>query len=357
MKHLFIVLAAGMALLTSACSHRKTSGQSIRTVKTDTVRVYGESPRVTFPGKVKAASDVNLAFRISGLIAKIHVKEGHYIKKGQVLAEMDSRDYNIQFSATEAEYKQVKAEAERIIELYGKNGVTANDYDKAVYGLRQITAKYEAHRNALADVRLLAPFDGYVQKCFFGANETIAAGTPVISMIGTGAPEVEINIPSSDFIRRDKFDSFTCTVHIYPGREFPLELIGVAQKANLNQLYAMRLRIKETVAERQQWPSPGMAAMVNVIFKPSDTVRINIPLSAVFEADNTPTVWIYDRDNQAVESRRVKIEAVLTDGTVVVSEGLQAGETIVTAGVHSLHKGERVRLLPPSSPTNAGGLL
>lgn len=344
-------------MLTSACSHKNTSGQSIRTVKADTVRVYGESPRVTFPGKVKAASDVNLAFRTSGPIAKIYVDDGHYVKKGQVLAEMDSRDYAIQLSATEAEYKQVKAEAERIIGLYEKNGVTANDYDKAVYGLRQIAAKYEAHRNALADVRLRAPFDGYVQKCFFEANETVGAGTPVISMISTGAPEVEINIPSSDFIRRGKFDSFTCTIDIYPGREFPLELIGVAKKANLNQLYAMRLRMKDTAEDRQQLPSPGMVAAVNVTFKPEVTARVNIPLSAVFEADNSSTVWIYRRDVRTVEARRIKVEAVLTDGTVVVSEGLQAGETIVTAGVHSLHEGERVRLLPAASPTNAGGLL
>jgi RND family efflux transporter MFP subunit len=286
---------------------------------------------------------------------KVYVEAGSCVKKGQVLAEMDARDYNIQLEATEAEYKQVKAEAERIIALYEKNGVTPNDYDKAVYGLKQITAKYEAHRNALADVKLCAPFDGYVQKCFFEANETVGAGTPVVSMISTGAPEVEINIPSSDFIRRDKFDSFTCTVDIYPGRVFPLELAGVAQKANLNQLYAVRLRIKEAA---QQLPSAGMAVMVNVVFKPeNNTATVSIPLSAVFEVNNASTVWIYSENTQAVASRTVQLSSVLTNGMVVVSEGLQAGEVVVTAGVHSLHEGEKVKLLPAASPTNVGGML
>jgi RND family efflux transporter MFP subunit len=353
MKHLLIILA-GLTLSTSACTQRKTGGATIRTVKADTVRLYGEKPGISFPGKVKAASDVNLAFRISGPIAKIYVEEGRRVRKGQVLVEMDSRDYAVQLDATEAEYRQVKAEAERIIALYEKNGVTANEHDKAVYGLRQITAKYEAHRNALADVKLCAPFDGYVQKRFFAANETVGAGTPVISMISTGVPEVEINISSSDFVRRDRFESFSCTVDIYPDREFPLELIGVTRKANLNQLYAMRLRMKE---ESKQMPAPGMAAMVNIVLKPEHAASVSIPLSAVFEVNSASTVWIYRSDTQTVESRTVRTGTVLTDGTVTVVEGLQAGETVVTAGVHSLHEGERVKLLPAVSSTNAGGML
>jgi RND family efflux transporter MFP subunit len=297
---------------------------------------------------------VNLAFRISGTIAKVYAKEGLFVRKGQTLAELDSRDYAIQLQATEAEYRQVKAEAERIIALYEKNGVTPNDYDKAVYGLRQITAKYEAHRNALADVKLCAPFDGYVQKRFFEAGETVGAGTPVVSMIGTGAPEVEINIPASDFIRRDRFDSFVCTADIYPGRTFPLELTGVAQKANLNQLYAVRLRIRDA---EQPLPSPGMSVMASIVFKPENTAAVGIPLSAVFETDGASTVWVYDGNTRTVASRRVTLSSVPADGTAVVSEGLQAGEVVVTAGVHSLREGETVRLLPAASPTNAGGLL
>jgi RND family efflux transporter MFP subunit len=349
-----MVLAAGLALLTPACSQKKTGGKIAQTVKTDTVRAYGEKSRAAFPGKVKAASEANLSFRISGTIEKLHVEAGNRVKKGQVVAEMDSRDYAIQLKATEAEYKQIKSEAERVIALYEKNGATPNDYDKAVYGLKQITAKYEAHRNALADTKLLAPFDGYVQKCLFDAGETVSAGMPIVSVISANAPEVEINIPSSEFIRRDKFDSFACTVDIYPGRTFPLELIGVTQKANLNQLYTMRLRIKNTATPL---PSPGMTAMVTVYFKPENTAVVNLPLSAVFEADGASMVWIYSSGTQTVERRAVKIATVLPNGTALVAEGLQAGEIVVTAGVHSLQEGEKVKLLPAASPTNVGGLL
>jgi RND family efflux transporter MFP subunit len=270
------------------------------------------------------------------------------------LAELDSRDYVIQLSATEAEYNRIKSEAERVMTLYEKGSVTPNDYDKAVYGLQQITAKYEAHKNALSDTKLCAPFDGYVQKRLFEAGETIGAGMPVISMISAGLPEVEINIPSSDFIRRDRFESFSCSVELYPDKTFPLELIGITQKANLNRLYTVRLKMKELT---QQIPAPGMTAMVTVQYRTEETGWVYIPVSAVFEKDGESTVWVYNNGTQTVETRAITPIKILNDGKAVVSEGLAEGERVVTAGVRALRQGERVKLLPAASPTNIGGLL
>lgn len=349
-----MTLVLSSALLIPSCSQRGAGVSTVQTVKTDTVRAYGEKPCVTYPGKVRAAADADLAFRIGGTVAKVHVDAGSHVRKGQILAEIDSRDYEVQLSATEAEYKRIKSEAERVIALYAKKGVTPNDYDKAVYGLEQIAAKYEAHRNALADTRLRAPFDGYVQKRLFGAGETVAAGMPVVSMISGDIPEVEINIPASDFIRQDRFDSFTCNVDIYPGRQFPLDLIGIARKANLNQLYNLRLKMRKDGGEL---PPPGIAAMVNICFRTEETGLTSIPLSALFETGGVSTVWVYSGDSGTVASRTVKISRILTDGTAVISEGLKANEIVVSAGVHSLRQDEKVKLLPAVSPTNAGGLL
>ena len=353
MKNLMSI-AAGLIIITSACSHKKIEEKTVQTVKTDTVRVYGDKSSSTFPGKVKAASDINLSFRISGPIVKIAAEVGSFVKKGQVLAEMDSRDYTLQLSATEAEYNRIKAEADRVMALYEKGSVTPNDYDKAVYGLQQITAKLEAHKNALADTNLSAPFDGYVQRRFFDTGETVGAGMPVISMISADLPEVEINIPSSDFVRRDRFESFSCSVDIYPELSFPLELIGVTQKANLNQLYTVRLKIKDRA---KQLPAPGMTAIVTVQYKMEEATFVQIPLSAVFESEGFSAVWVYNPIAQTVEPRVITLTKILSDGTVIVSEGLHEGELVVTAGVHALRQGEKVKLLPAVSSTNVGGLL
>lgn len=344
-----------MLLLLSACEQQNRQIETIPIVKVSTVSKYGEEQVVTFPGKVKAASEINLAFRISGPIYKINAKEGEFIRRGQVIAEMDSRDYAIQFSATEAEYRQVKAEVERIIQLYEKQSVPANDYDKAVSGLQQITAKYNAHKNALEDTKLIAPFDGYVQKLYFDKGETVAAGMPVFSIISSDMPEVEINIPANEFIRRDKFDKFTCSFDIYPKQIFPLELIAINQKANLNQLYTARLKIAENTAV--QLPTAGMSTMVDIFLKTENSDLFKIPINSVFEKDGQTCVWIYNESNQVVNIRNIKLSEILTDGTVIVSEGLNTDEKVVSAGVLYLSDGEKVKLLPQTSQTNVGGLL
>ena len=354
MKQTLALIVFLCGILLFSCSQKQSNEEVLQTVKTDTVRVFGEKPQSTFPGKVKAASEVNLSFRIAGPIAQINVDAGNYVRKGQVLAEIDARDYRTQLSATEAEYKQVKAEAERVIELYKKGSVTPNDYDKANYGLEQITAKYNAHKNALSDARLLAPFDGYIQKRFFDPNETVGAGTPVISMINAGVPEVEINIPSSEFVLRDKFESFYCTADIYPDRVFPLDLMGITQKANLNQLYTMRLKIKDN---EKPLPSPGMVVLVTIQYKAGKSQWVTIPYPALFEIKGVSSVWVYHPESQTVSARPVTAYDILTNGTIIISEGLSAGEIVISAGVHALREGEKVKLLPPVSPTNAGGLL
>ena len=58
---------------------------------------------------------------------------------------------------------------------------------------------------------------------------------PVISMVSAGIPEVEINLPAADYIRRDRFDGYHCTFDLYPGENYPLKLISVTPKANANQ--------------------------------------------------------------------------------------------------------------------------
>ncbi len=347
-----IILLSAL-LLSTACSGNQTKQEPVRSVKCDTVRpVDGFHVSSTFPGKVKAAADVNLSFRISGPIEKINVTEGQFVRKGSVIAEMDSRDYKTQLSATEAEYMRIKGEADRVIELYRRESVAPNEYEKALYGLKQITAKLEAHRNALTDTRLIAPFDCYIQKKNFDAGETVSAGMPVLSVISARMPEVEINIPTADFIKRGDYESAVCAIDVFPGTQFPLELIGINQKANLNQLYTTRFRM---VATGPQQPAPGMTAMVSIKYKTEETQVLKIPFSAIFNRKGDTYVWVIDNDT--VSARQIKIIEITTAGEAVVSEGLKDGETVVSAGTNSLEEGQRVMVLPAPSSTNPGGVL
>ena len=355
MKLFCCIILGAFMVMSASCSHNSKETRRMQTVKIDTVfSVEGQTP-LQFPGKVKAAQDVNLSFRVSGTIGKICVEDGARVRKGQLLAQLDPTDYRIQLEATEAEYQQVKAEAERVMALYKDNGTTPNANDKAVYGLKQITAKYQHHKDQLEYTNLYAPFDGFVQKHLFDEHETVGAGMPVISMISQGAPEVEINLPAAEYIRRTQFTRYHATFDVYPGKFYPLECISITPKANANQLYSMRLRI---VQDGKPSPSPGMNTMVTVFCSAGDMHSLSVSSGAVLQKNGKAAVFVYDPSKGTVRSCEVTVLRLLTNGrSVITSDALQPGELVVSSGVHHIEDGEVVKPLPPITSTNVGGLL
>ncbi len=398
MKRIYWILTSISLYSLLSCSNGAKDTREYQTVKTDTVVSAGGQTSLQYPGKVKAAQDISLAFRVSGTIQKIYVKDGARVQAGQLLAELDPTDYQVQLDATEAEYKQIKAEAERVMALYKDNGTTPSANDKAVYGLKQITAKYRHHKDQLGYTRLYAPFSGYIQKRLFEAHETVGAGMPVLSMISNSAPEVEINLPAAEYIRREQFDRYRCTFDIYPEQTYELKLISVTPKANANQLYTMRLQL---VTDNRPVPSPGMNTMVTIlcnndssrnlsvpgsavlqkdgkacvfVYNPSDSKvhsrevtilcnndssrNLSVPGSAVLQKDGKACVFVYNPSDSKVHSREVTLVRLLSNGrSIIASDGLQPGDQVVSAGIHHIKDGETVTPLPAASDTNIGGLL
>ena len=121
MKRFNFLLTGILVVLLASCSQRTQITDSKPTVKIDTVFSADGQTALQFPGRVKAAQDISLSFRVSGTILRMHVNDGTYVRKGQLLAELDPADYQIQLDAAEAEYQSVKAEAERVMALYKEN--------------------------------------------------------------------------------------------------------------------------------------------------------------------------------------------------------------------------------------------
>lgn len=347
-------LFMGLLLLNSSCDNRKTEERKVANVRLFTVMNASTTVVQDFPGRVVAAEEVNLAFKVSGTLMNVAVEEGSRISKGQLIAEMDSRDYQVQLNATEAEYMRIKSEAERVIALYEDSVSTADDYDKARYGLKQVAAKYDNARNQLKDTKIYAPFNGYVQKRFFDPPTVVTAGMPVVSIVSEGRQEIEINIPASTYLRRKEIVSFTSSFDFLPEESVKLHLISISPKANANQLYTVRLAIPEKLSVQ---PSPGMNAMVNVVFNDTVNQKTEIPSSALFRKGGNTYVWVYDEKEGKIGQRGVTVERLDTKGNAVVTQGISAGERIVVVGVNKLVDRQAVKPVITESKTNIGGLL
>jgi hypothetical protein len=183
----------------------------------------------------------------------------------------------------------------------------------------------------------------------------VLPGVPVVALVGVGEPEVEIHLPASGYLLRHRFARFTCRVE--GTGHFPLELLGIAPGANASRLF--RARFRATGLPRDRWPAPGTGATVSIELSPGDgeAAVVSIPASALFGDGGESRAWVYDPATGTVRARRVEVARFGDDGRAVIAGGLEAGEIVVSAGVHALREGERARPLEAPAVTNAGGML
>ncbi len=346
-----VVTLAMMSLAVMSCAQDKQTEKKTLLVKADTVKVCGTDAFLEFPGTVIAPNEVNMAFQVPGKLNKIYVKDGETVSKGQLIASLDDRDYRTQLEATEAEYNSIKAEAGRVTRLYEQKATSAANYDKARYGLQQITAKYENSKNQLADTKIYAPYSGRIQKHYYDAPAIVGAGMPVICLVADGAKEIEINVPAKEYKNIGPKCSFGASFSFLKGNDIKLRYLSTSPKANSNQLYTIRLSVEGS----QNSIAPGMNTIVKVNRNNSETRSISISATALFSKEGKAFVWkIVDGKTTRQE---VSVKRFASDGTAVISNGLTEGDVIVTAGVHKITEGQAVNIVPATGASNIGGLL
>lgn len=345
-----MVAIAILAIFVSACGNDDSNSQQLPSVRLATVQMSKGVQQNSYPGKTRAMDDSQVAFKVAGTIESVPVKIGDFVRKGQIIAKMDSRDYMVQLTATKAEYESTKAECERIIALYNDKGTSANNYDKARYGIEQITQKLKHAKDQVEYCVLRAPFDGYVQTIYHEAHETVGAGMPVIGMFSNSGVEVVINIPVAEFNRKDSFAGLTASFST-PECTLPLKLINLSHSANANQLYEMRLRIDGEAKDI----TPGLTTVVNIRYEDSKDLDIEIPSAAVFADGEKSYVYVYS--DSTIRKTEVRVRSLSTTGKMRIIDGIRAGQKVVISGVHSLTDGQRVRPAAAPSKTNVGGLI
>ncbi|MDR2835293.1 MAG: efflux RND transporter periplasmic adaptor subunit [Bacteroidales bacterium] len=343
MKNIIFLIIFLLSIACVSCNFFGKKEKEIEIIPTtiiDTAKSENENSQVSYPGKIKSKSEVNLSFKVDGTIQKIYYKEGDFVRRGDVLAQMDSRDYKMQLLATEAEYNEIKSINERVTELYNRGSATKNDYEKAKYGFEQITAKYNHHKDQLADTKLKIPIDGYVQNIIHQEGEIIGAGMPVITISGNNEWNVVINIPFQVYSQKENFTNCYAILSSNNKIKIPIQAVNLSTHHTSGQSFEMIFKLLEvdtiTIAS-------GMTAEVYINQNINKKNYISIPISSIFEIDGISHIWIFTSETEELEARKIEISEIRNNGKAIVANGLEEGEKFVAAGVHSIKKGMKVK--------------
>lgn len=337
----------------ASCGDAPQGGSTVHSVMVTTPEAMEGTVVKNYSGIVCEAHTINLGFKTPGQIERILVAEGDYVHKGQLLAELDDADYRLGVEALQIQYDQLKDEVGRTEQLYRQKSISANDYEKATAGLRQLGVQLQANKNKLNYTKLYAPTDGYIQAVNFSPAEMVDAGTALFTLLDVSRMEVVADIPVAEYQQRDRFTRYFSRV-AGSASELPMQLLSLTPKADGNQLYQLRLAF---VGQPDKQLTAGMNVEVGIVMADTTaTTGVVVPLCAVFRDGDTSCVWVLGADSTLVK-QQVVLDGSDSRGRAVIREGLTGSEQIVRAGVNALQEGEKVRVIERSSKTNVGGLL
>jgi RND family efflux transporter MFP subunit len=363
------VLLSFIAL--AGCKDEIPQKETIRPVRAMQVPDPSEFIGRWFPGQAKATQEVDLSFRVAGPLVTLPVNVGDEVRKGQDLARIDPRDYEVslrdargQLSKSRAEFERAEADYERVIRIRKQDPGAVSQalvdrnrqqMESTRAEIRSQQAVVDAANDQLGYTFLKAPFDGIITATYVENFEDVKAKQPIVRLIDHSQIEMIVGLPESlitfaDSMRANgklllvQFDQFA-------DREFQAQIKEIGKEASkTTRTYPITL-IMDQPGDIKILPGmAGKARPEAMVEKKGAVIDIVVPETAVFspEEGNQTYVWVIEESSKQVNQRAVKTGELLQTG-ISIKEGLKPGEWVATAGVHYLKEGQLVRILSQTS--------
>ncbi len=314
-------------------------------VKQAPVLVINYAPTLEYSGLIASTTEAKLGFKIGGVIAKIYVKEGEHVSKGQLLASLNMTEINAQVQQASAGVEKAKRDVGRIKNLYEDTVAPLEQYQNVQ---TQLSVANESLRIAqfnqqYAEIR--ATEDGTIIKKIMNEGEVAAPGVPVLMMSGSGSSNwvVRFGVPDKEWALLKTSDVADVELDAYPATAFKGVITKIAQAADpVSGTYEVEVK----VLPGDKKFAPGLFATIQLKTTAPEHVAM-VPVEAITEGDGKKGyVYTLNADGTTVTKHLVKV-AFLNGDKVAVSSGLENIQQVITDGVSYLTADSKVKLVNP----------
>lgn len=329
------------ALVGILCACSDKSGQKESpTVKvcTETVR-YGNDYRLKpYVGQAEANTSTSVSFPTAGTLGRVYVEEGQAVKAGQLLAEINPTLLQKALQSAEALLSQARDTYDRMKYLHETNSLPEIQWVETQSKLSQAQSAYDIARKNLEDCRLLAPISGVVGRKFVQTGETVMPAQPVMTVLDINKVKVNVSIPEKEIggIHADT----ECGVYVaaLDGASFKGgRIVKSVQSDPMTHTYPISIHVDNPGGRLL----PGMVC--DVTFGQTGTPALSVPITAVMAGTgDSRYVWVVE--NGTAKRKDIRT-GMAYGGRIVVTEGLQAGDSVIVKGMQKLSNGSKVSAL------------
>ncbi len=361
---LLLVMFHSVLLWTGCGQEEPQEKIFVRPVKAVKVSNVTDFRKQWFPGRAKAHQAVDLSFRIGGPLISRPVDVGDRVKKGRFVARIDPRDFEVNVRNAQGRLDRVKAVLTRAVSDFRRiNNIIREDpgaasetlldqkreaLDAAKAEVRSLKATLDTAKDQLSYTYLRDPFDGTVVATYVENFETVRRKQRIARILDTARIEMIVDIPENLIALAPYVTNIIVEFDAFPDRQVPAKIYEIGTEASqATRTYPVTIIMDQP---KDFTILPGMAGKTTGDANPPDNLTnefgFTIPVGTVFSLDTTGAtyVWVIAEETMMVNRREVKTSE-LQDGGILIIEGLEVGEWVVTAGVHSLREGQQVKFL------------
>lgn len=325
---------------------------TVEVAQVEQMKLIDESQTV---GSLRSRQGVVLRPEVSGRITQLNFRDGDRVKKGQLLVQFDDQLPNAQVQQAQAELNIAMANNTRNADLVSQNFISRRTLEESAAAQQVAEAKLALARATAARLKIIAPFDGLAGIRLVNVGDYLKDGADIVNLEDIDAIFVDYRLPERFQTKIRRGQTSVIELDALPGRKFTATVLAIDPLIDAN---GRSVGVRACIDNRRLQLRPGMFARVNAVFGQRDNARV-IPEEAIVPQGGKQFVikLVNGAEPNSRVTQRVEVKIGLrSPGKVEVLEGLDAGDTVVTAGQQRVQRdGTAVRVMDLSAPAPRAG--
>jgi membrane fusion protein (multidrug efflux system) len=316
----------------------------------ETVRLTDDAQAV---GSLRSRQSVVLKPEVSGRVTRLNFRDGEKVRRGQLLVQLDDQLPLAQLQQAQAELSIAQANHKRNQDLVSQNFISQRSVDESAANLQVAQAKLALAQATAARLRILAPFDGIAGIRNVNVGDYLKDGAEIVNIEDLEAIFVDFRLPERYQTKAQRGQTALVELDALPGRKYAAVIQAIDPLVDAN---GRSIGLRGCIDNRHLQLRPGMFARISAVFGERDSARVVPEEAIVPQGGRQFVIRLVDGPDQDTKiAQRVEVKVgIRQPGRVEVTEGLQAGDTVVTAGQQRIQKdGMPVKVVELSRPAPA----
>jgi membrane fusion protein (multidrug efflux system) len=292
-------------------------------------------------GTARASESIDVTAKVSNLVTAIRFTEGQQVRKGDILVELDGAQARADLAVAAAALKESAGQLQRSRELYETRVLSDQQIEQIESTHAANLARVAAARSRLSDTVIRAPFNGRVGLRRVSVGSPVAPGAVITTLDDTSTIKLDFTVPERVVAAMQAGLRLEATSVAYPGKTFEVKVASVDSRVDPNTRSVI---VRALVPNGDGLLKPGM--FLNVHLSRGTANVLVVPEESLVPEQGDVFVYVVQDGKASKRKIQTGQRAV---GTVQVTDGLQAGEIVVTEGTQKLRDGASVSVTEPTA--------